>query len=144
MRPPTRGQQLVHLGVHGVERRHVEQAAAEARLVGRDHHVPAGVVQPRDGLQRAGQRLSTRPAILTKSSLSALMVPSRSRMTSFMACRSGGQARQVGHAVHRLVQRCSRPRRFRRRSVSSALTITPSKKASTGARSAASVCSEAV
>src|SRR6218665_2052806 len=44
---------------------------------------------------------------LTKSSLSSLMVPSRSRMTSFIvwvAGMSGGQAGQVSHAVHGIVQ----------------------------------------
>src|SRR4051812_9806212 len=41
--------------------------------------------------------------VLMNSSLSTLMVPSRSRMTSLMRS-SLGQAGQVGHAVHRLVQ----------------------------------------
>src|SRR5512140_124776 len=41
---------------------------------------------------------------LMYSSLSALMVPSRSRMTSFMV-RSCRQAGQVRNPVHRLVQR---------------------------------------
>src|SRR3569832_225015 len=36
-------------------------------------------------------------------SLSRLIVPSRSRMTSFMW--SGGEPREVGHSVHGLVQR---------------------------------------
>ena len=48
-------QQLVHLGVHGVERHHVEEAAPDARLVRRDDDVPAGMVQAGNGLQRAGQ-----------------------------------------------------------------------------------------
>ncbi|MDT4829332.1 hypothetical protein FQZ97_627490 [compost metagenome] len=47
---------LVHLGVHGVERSHVEQPAAQARLVRRHHHVPARMVQARHGLERTGQR----------------------------------------------------------------------------------------
>ena len=54
--PPTAASILCILACIGVERRHVEQAAAEARLVRRDHHVPARMVEPRDGLERAGQR----------------------------------------------------------------------------------------
>ena len=44
MRPPCAAQHLRHVGVHGVQRRHVDHAAADARLVGRDHRVPAGMV----------------------------------------------------------------------------------------------------
>jgi hypothetical protein len=43
-------------------------------------------------------------ALLTKSSRSSLMVPSRSRMTSFMAGASLRQPRQVGDPVHRRAQ----------------------------------------
>ena len=56
MRPPSIGERAVHLGVDGVQRRHVEQAARQARLVGRDHRVPAGVVETRDRLERARDR----------------------------------------------------------------------------------------
>src|SRR6201746_2227435 len=50
--------------------------------------------------------------VLTNSSLSTLIVPSRSRMTSFMAGRCGvllGKARQVGDPVHGLVQGSQQP-----------------------------------
>ena len=54
-------QRAVHLVVDGVQRRHVEQAAADAGLVGRDDHAKAGVVQPRDRLEAAGNAAATRP-----------------------------------------------------------------------------------
>jgi hypothetical protein len=50
------GEQVVHAGMHLVEHGHVEQAAAQPRLVGGKHRMPAGVVEPRDRLQRTGQR----------------------------------------------------------------------------------------
>ena len=59
---------------------------------------------------------------------------------------AAAQARRARSAT-RFIARCrvlSKPSRFRRTSVCSALTITPSKKASTGPRSAASRCSDAV
>src|SRR5690349_9327100 len=42
---------------------------------------------------------------LMNASLSTLMVPSRSRMTSFIAATLRGEPGEVGHAVHGLVQR---------------------------------------
>ncbi|MPN62809.1 hypothetical protein SDC9_210562 [bioreactor metagenome] len=50
--PALGGELAQHLGVDGVERQHVEQAAPQAGLVGGHHHVPAGPVEPRHGLQR--------------------------------------------------------------------------------------------
>src|SRR5256885_10439567 len=41
----------VHARVHGIELGHVEQAPAQARLVGGDHHMPAGPVQARHGFR---------------------------------------------------------------------------------------------
>mmetsp|Transcript_53307 Transcript_53307/g.125306 ORF Transcript_53307/g.125306 Transcript_53307/m.125306 type:complete len:392 (+) Transcript_53307:3874-5049(+) len=51
------GQQLVQPQVHRVQRGHVQQATADAGLVGGQHRVPAGMVEPRDGFHRAGQRV---------------------------------------------------------------------------------------
>ena len=53
--PAQRGELAVHLGVDGDQGLGVEQAAAQARLVGGQHHMPAAMVQLRHGLQRAGQ-----------------------------------------------------------------------------------------
>jgi hypothetical protein len=82
-------------------------------------HVPAGVVEARHGLQRAGHRTHSSGA-LTWSSRYSLRMPSRPRMTSFTGCigadprlrrfaapAQAGQAGQVGHAVHRA--RAARP-----------------------------------
>ncbi len=49
-------QRPVHLLVDRVERRHVEQAAADARLVRRDDHAKARVVEPRDRLEAPRDR----------------------------------------------------------------------------------------
>ena len=49
-------ERLVHLLVDRVQHRHVEQAAADARLVGRDDDAIAGVVEARDRLEAARAR----------------------------------------------------------------------------------------
>ena len=51
-----RREQLVHLGVHRVEHRGAEQAAPHGRLIGGHRHMPARLIEPRNRLQRAGQR----------------------------------------------------------------------------------------
>jgi hypothetical protein len=45
-----------HLVVDGVQRVHVEQPATDARLVGRHHHLVAGLIEAGDGFQAAGDR----------------------------------------------------------------------------------------
>jgi hypothetical protein len=50
------GQPMHHVAVDRVDRRHVDHAAPDAGLIGRDHGVPAGVVQARHGLQCPGHR----------------------------------------------------------------------------------------
>lgn len=44
----------VHLGMHGIELDHIEQSAAQSRLIGGNHHMPAGTVQTRNRLQCTG------------------------------------------------------------------------------------------
>ena len=44
----------MHFGVDGVERFHVEQAAADARLVGGDDDAVARLGEPGDGFRTAG------------------------------------------------------------------------------------------
>ena len=73
-------------------------------------------------------------AALTKSSRSSLIVPSRSRTTSF----SGVTAASLDRSATRFIAACrpmSSASRLARSAASSALTMTPSKNASTGARS---------
>ena len=41
----------VHLFVNGIEGGHLEQAAADARLIGRDDHAKTGLREFRNGLQ---------------------------------------------------------------------------------------------
>ena len=57
--PTLDHQQLVDVRMHGIDRSHVDHAAADAGLVGGHHHMPAGVVQPRHRRQRAGHGLPT-------------------------------------------------------------------------------------
>jgi hypothetical protein len=126
----------VHLGVHGVERSHVKQTAPQTGLVGGHHHMPTGVVQPRNGLQRTGQRL---PLGRGLDELCTVFVDGAVAVEDDKLI-SGGQAGQIGHAVHGVVQGpggSGAGQLF-------GIDHDPSKKASTGARSAARVCSEAV
>jgi hypothetical protein len=51
-----RRQHLVHAGMDGVERGHVDQAAPQAGLVGGDRDMKARVIQSRNGIECAGQR----------------------------------------------------------------------------------------
>src|SRR5881397_2955697 len=128
--PALLGQQLVQLGMHRIERPHVEQAAAEPRLIARHHHVIAGMVQPRDRLQRAGQRH-----------------PFVGRLDVVVAIEDDEfHAASFDRSATRFIAACNAPssaRRLARSFGSSALTITSSKKASTGVRSAASSRSDA-
>ena len=47
--------QMVHFFVHGVQRVHIEQAPAQAGLIGGHGHGPAGFAQVGDGRDGAGQ-----------------------------------------------------------------------------------------
>ena len=47
----------IHFVVDGVERIHVEQAASDARLVGGNHDLVTGLIQPGDGFQATRQWL---------------------------------------------------------------------------------------
>src|SRR5258706_33521 len=47
---------LVHLGVDGVQARHIHEAAADARLIRRDHDAPPGLREPRDRLEAPRDR----------------------------------------------------------------------------------------
>ena len=99
------GERLVHLGVDRVERRHVEQAARQARLVRRHDRVPAGVVEPRDRLERAGDR---HPLVGRLDVVVAILVDRAVAIEDDELQRrcalSVAQLRQVGDAVHRAVQ----------------------------------------
>ncbi|EXI70646.1 MAG: hypothetical protein AW07_03976 [Candidatus Accumulibacter sp. SK-11] len=54
--PAGRQHRAVHLVVDGVQRIHVEQAAADAGLVGRHHHPVTGLTEAADRLEAAGNR----------------------------------------------------------------------------------------
>ncbi len=54
------GEAAHHLVVDGVERIHAEQPAPHARLVGRDHHPPAPLVEAGNGLERRGSASTPR------------------------------------------------------------------------------------
>ena len=132
--PTHGGQQLVQFAVHGVERRHIKQATAQTRLVGRHHHMPARVIEAGNGLQRTGQG---RPFSGRLDEVSAVFVDGAIAVEDDQL---HAQATRRDRSATRFMASCrllSRPWRFKRRSSSSALTITPSKKASTGVRSAA-------
>src|SRR5262249_55418284 len=54
--PPGLVHRPVHLRVDRVQGRHVEKSATDAGLVGRDHHAPAVLREPRDRIQAARDR----------------------------------------------------------------------------------------
>ena len=85
---------------------------------------------------------SHRSPMYGEGKLIQLLLPVHAQLSS-----GGPQTASRSSCATRFIAACSdisRPRRLSRKSACSALTITPSKKASTGSRSAASVCSEAV
>ena len=61
--PAGQSQRAVHLVVDRVQRRHVEQAAADARLVGGHQHAVTGLVEQRNRFQAAGDRFPFRGAL---------------------------------------------------------------------------------
>ncbi|ABA49719.1 200 kDa antigen p200, putative [Burkholderia pseudomallei 1710b] len=150
--PADGGRRAMHLQVHRVQRRHVEQAPADARLVRRDDDAVARVIEPRDRLEAAGQRdpfvgrLDERVRIDVDDAVPIeddefLAETGRHRVAP------GLQAASFEMSATQFICWCSADRsasRFARSAGSSALTITPSKNASTGARSAASAVSAPV
>lgn len=146
-----RRQRLVHLLVHGVERGGLEQSAPDARLVGGDHHLVAGLVQFGDRLQAA---LDGDPLVRRLDELVAVEVDDaiavqdhELRYVRHVGLRGRAYAASLEMSATRFIRPCSSPSRARRLSrsaVSSAITITPSKKLSTASRRPASVLSAVV
>ena len=114
MRPPGRPERLVHLLVDRVQRRHVEQPAADPRLIGRDDDAEAGVIEPRDRFEAAGNRT---PLVRRLDELIAVVVDhavavqddqpgGAGRATpseaSWTMATSDRELRDVGDAIHRL------------------------------------------
>ena len=111
------------------QRRRVEQAARDARLVGRHHDAIAGLRQARDRLQAALDR----PPLLGRLDVVVAVVVDGAVAVEDdeLHCRELGE---IGDAVHRAVQlaRAARGGCARTRA-SLSITITLSKNASTGA-----------
>ena len=140
------GQQLVHARMHGIEGHHVEQTPANARLVGGHDHVPTGMVEPRNRFQRTGQR---HPLVCRLDVVVPLVIDGSVAIEDdeFHAHSERGHAANLDRSATRFMAWCkdaSKPRRLVRNAASSALTMTPSKKASTGAFKTARACKEAV
>jgi hypothetical protein len=130
---------LDHLVVDGIQGVHVEQAAPDARLVGRHHHAIAPLRQAGDRLQAAGQRT---PLVRRLDELVAVVVDDAVAVEDDQL-----HAESLDRSATRFMAACSpasRPRRLARSAASSTFTMTWSKKASTGPFSAASACSELV
>src|SRR5690606_24661726 len=122
----------LQLVVDGDQRGGVEEAPCDARLVRRDHHPIVGLGEPRDGLEAAldrtplVRRLDVQLAVVVDGAVaieddelhSASLEMSATR---FMAVLSAWRSAS----------------RLRRNPSSSAMTITESKKSSTGALSTA-------
>ncbi len=147
--PAYRRQRFVHFAMDGVERAHVEQAPPNARLIGGHRHMPALVVQPGNGLQAAGNghplvgRLDEIVAVLVDDAVAV----EDEQFHAVIVVQDGSQAARRDKSATWFIASCSRANRARRlaRSAgSSALTITWSKKVSTGTFSAASILSAAV
>src|SRR5262249_31607390 len=124
--------ELHHLVVDRVERRHVEEPAADARLVRGHRDAIAVLVEPRDRLDRSGDG-----------------APLRGRLDVVIAVEVDDAVAIEDDEFHeasfemsatRFISNCSsksRLRRLRRTWASSAITMTPSKNASTGPLSVA-------
>ena len=131
----------MHLVVDRVQRRDVEQAAADARLVGRDDDAVAGMVEPRDRLERAGDRppfvgrLDELVAVVVDDAVAVeddeLHVSTTARSELAIGDRAcvrprASRGRRRGSSSMRLGSSASR---LRAAPASSAITITSSKKA---------------
>src|SRR5262249_55331333 len=131
----------VHLRVDRVQGRHVEEAAADARLVGRDHHPPALLGEPRDRVEASRDRP---PLIGVLDVLVAVViddaVPVEDDELHFSTASLEMSATwfMSPSSLRRSAWR------FARRRVSSALTSTSSKNLSTGPRMVAMVRSAPV
>ena len=106
--PPGQLQLLEHVRMNGIDRCHVDHAAADAGLVGCHHHMPAGMVQPRHRLERASDgrpflgRLDMVIPEIVEDAVTAQDHEFDNRLHA--RPRSGSQPRQVGNTVHRRVQ----------------------------------------
>src|SRR5690606_31376387 len=128
------GHFTVQLGMDGIERRHVEQPARQARLIAGHHHGISGLRQAGDGGQAAGQghpfvgRLDEGRAVLVDDAVAI--------ENDELHCAS------LEMSATWFIRPCnwlSSARRLARTAGSSAMTITSAKNASTGWRACASV-----
>ena len=125
--PARLSYRAIHFLVNGVERVHLEQAAADARLVGAHHDAITPLIEAGDGLRTAGDR---QPFFRRLDEVIRVVVDDaitieddefhehiftaegagdtkEYKENSGLLCmpRSGGKLRQIGHLVHGLMQR---------------------------------------
>ena len=120
-------QRLVHFLVDGVQRGDFEQAAPDARLIGGDHYVIAIVVEPRNRFKAAwdrfpfGGRFDVLGAVEVDHAVAIKNDEFHAASFEMSATRFMLRRKSLSSA-----------KRLRRRSASSAMTMTESKNASTG------------
>ena len=127
-------QRLVHLVVDGVQHRHVEQTAPDAGLIGCHHHAVAGLVQARDGFQTAGNGA---PFFRVLDELLGVEVDDAVAVEDDEL-----HAANLEMSADWFISRpncCNNTARFKRSALSSAITITLSKKSSMKGLSVTSV-----
>ena len=147
-RAPACDERLVHLLVDRVQHRHVEEAAADAGLVGRDDDPVAGVVEPGDRLEAARHRP---PLVRRLDEVLAVVVHDAVAVEDDEPHRAGRDHRFGGELDHycasfemsatRFIVAAtprSSARRLARIAGSSAITITSSKYRSTAGLAVAS------
>src|SRR5882724_7831674 len=132
---------LMHLVVYHIEHGHVEQPAPDTGLIGRHHHTIIGLVQARNRLQAAGNRLPFFRALdeLIGIEIDDTVAVENNEFHSHSAIRLRSATRFIAWC-----NCANRARRLARNAASSTFTITLSKNASTGARNAAKTCNEPV
>src|SRR5262249_26620444 len=127
--PPGLVHRAVHLRVYRVQGGHVEQPAAYPRLVGRDHDAPAVLGEPRDRVEAARDRP---PLVGVLDVLVAVVIDDAVAVEDDELHFSTASLEMS--ATRFMASRSSRKRasRLLRSFLSSTITITLSKKLSTG------------
>src|SRR5258706_351619 len=125
--PARQIHRLVHLGVDRVQARHVHEAAADARLIRRDHDAPPGLREARDRLEAPRNRP---PFVGMLDELVAVVIDHAIAVEDDEFHAASLEISENRFIALRISVRSAR--RFSRSFLSSVMTMTASKNESTG------------